>query len=97
MAKCYAATVQFGLAKIAFEYHKKKPDVARTLAERITQSTAGLRAEIEDVHGRLGQLDESIRARFRPASKNVSLPSSAADTVITATASATAKALAGSS
>ncbi|MBC2902159.1 hypothetical protein [Streptomyces cupreus] len=97
MAKCYAATVQFGLAEIAFEYHKKKPDVARTLAERITQSTAELRTEIEDVHGRLGRLDESIRAQFRPASKNVSLPSSAVDTVIAATASATAKALAGKS
>jgi hypothetical protein len=42
LAKCYAATVQFGLAQIAFEYHKKKPDVARTLAERITKSPRGL-------------------------------------------------------
>ena len=97
MAKCYAATVQFGLAEIAFEYHKKKPDVAWTLAERITQSTAELRAEIEDVHGRLGRLDESIRALFRAASKNVSLPSSAVDTVIAATTSAAAKTLAGKS
>lgn len=97
MAKCYAATVQFGLAEIAFEYHKKRPDVARTLAERITHSTAELRAEIEDVHGRLGQLDESIRAQFRPASKNVRLPSSAAGAVIATTASATAKELAGKS
>ncbi|MFF4520442.1 hypothetical protein [Streptomyces bluensis] len=97
MAKCYAATVQFGLSEIAFEYHKKKPDVARTLAERITQSTAELRAEIEDVHGRLGQLDENIRAQFRPASKNVHMPSSAAGAVIATTASATAKELAGKS
>ncbi|MFB7753991.1 hypothetical protein ACFC18_31015 [Streptomyces sp. NPDC056121] len=97
MAKCYAATVQFGLAEIAFEYHKEKPDVARTLGERITQSTVELRAEIEEVHGRLGQFDESVRAQLRPASKNVDSPSSVADAVIATTASATAKALAGRS
>jgi hypothetical protein len=99
LAKCYAATVQLGLAQIAFEYHKKKPDVARTLAERITKSTAELRAEIEDVHGRLGQLDESIRSQFRPASKkskNVNLPS-AASGIIATTVSAAAKELAGKS
>ncbi|MFI1866139.1 hypothetical protein [Streptomyces jumonjinensis] len=96
LAKCYAATVQFGLAQIAFEYHQKKPDVARTLAERIAESTAELRAEIEDVHGRLGRLDESIRAQFRPTSKNVKLLSSASG-VIATTASAAAKELAGKS
>ena len=77
MAKCYAATVQFGLAQIAFEYHKQKPDVARIRAERINKSTTELRAEIEDVHGRLRQFDERIRAQFRSASKNVNLLSSA--------------------
>ncbi|WP_328698018.1 hypothetical protein [Streptomyces sp. NBC_00342] len=97
MARCYAATVQFGLAEIAFEYHRKKPDVARTLAERTTASTAELRAEMEDVHGRLGRLDESVRAQFRPAPKNSHASSSAADSVITATVSATAKGLAGKS
>ncbi|MEU9319739.1 hypothetical protein [Streptomyces sp. NPDC048295] len=96
MAKCYAATVQFGLAEISFEYHKKNPDVARTLAERITRSTGELRAEIEDVHGRLGRLDESVRARFRPASKHVNVPSWASGAIAT-TASATAKGLAGKS
>ncbi|MET8181300.1 hypothetical protein [Streptomyces sp. NPDC005336] len=96
LAKCYAATVQFGLAEIAFQYHKKKPDVARTLAERIIKSTAELRAEIEDVHGRLGKLDESIRAQFRPASKSANLPPWASG-AITTTASAAAKTLAGKS
>jgi hypothetical protein len=61
-----------------------------------SKSTAELRAEIEDVHGRLGQLDESIRAQFRPASKNVNLLSSAS-IVIATTASAAAKKLAGKS
>lgn len=97
MARCYAATVKFGLAEIAFEYHRRKPDVARTLAERTTTATAELRAEIEDIHGRLGRLDESIRAQIRPAPKNAHTSSSAADSVITATVSATAKGLAGKS
>lgn len=101
-AKCYAATVQFGLAQIAFEYHKKKPDVARSLAEGIIKSTAEFRIEIEDVHGRLGWLDESVRARLRPAAKKqsksklVNLPS-AASGVFTSAASAVAKGLAGKS
>ncbi|MEH0513410.1 hypothetical protein QBC31_22310 [Streptomyces sp. B21-079] len=97
LAKCYAATVQFGLAEIAFEYHRNKPDVARTLADRITKSIAELRAEIEDVHGRLGRLDESIRAPYRPSPKSVNLLSSTADAVVATTASAAAKGLAGKS
>ncbi|MEV5546634.1 hypothetical protein AB0L35_11000 [Streptomyces sp. NPDC052309] len=95
MAKCYAATVQFGLAQIAFDYHGGKPDVARTRAERITRSVSELRAEIENIHGRLGRLDEDVRARFRTP-KHMNLLSSASS-VITAATSAAAKQLAGKS
>ena len=60
------ATVQFGLAQIAFDCHAGKPHVAKTRAEQITRSIDESRQEIEDVRGRLGQLDESIRAQFLP-------------------------------
>ena len=60
------ATVQFGLAQIAFDCHAGKPHVAKTRAEQITRSIDKFRHEIEDVCGRLGQLDESIRAQFLP-------------------------------
>jgi hypothetical protein len=60
------ATVQFGLAQIAFDCHAGKPHVAKTRAERITRSIDKFRHEIEDVCGRLGQLDESIRTQFLP-------------------------------
>lgn len=65
MAECYVATVQFGLAQIAFDYHGGKPDVARTRSEQIATSLSGLRDGIEDIHGRLGRVDEHVRARFR--------------------------------
>ena len=60
------ATVQFGLAQIAFDCHAGKPHVAKTRAEQITRSIDEFRHEIEDVCGRLGQLDESVRAQFLP-------------------------------
>ncbi|MEU6807758.1 hypothetical protein ABZ920_01795 [Streptomyces sp. NPDC046831] len=60
----YVASVQFGLAQVAIDYHEGKPDVARTVAGQITDSTAKFRAEFEDVCGRLSQLDEIVRARF---------------------------------
>ncbi|MBT3091265.1 hypothetical protein [Streptomyces sp. CYG21] len=75
-AQCYVATVQFGLAEIAFEYHQGKPDVAKTRSERITTSVSELHGEIEDIHDRLGRLDEDVRARFR-SSKRMDLLSSA--------------------
>ncbi|GGM06898.1 hypothetical protein GCM10010129_58480 [Streptomyces fumigatiscleroticus] len=96
LAKCYTATVRFGFAQIAFEYHRNKPDVARTRAERIIQSAAELRAETEDVHGRLGRLDETLRARFRPAPRTANAPSWVSD-VLAATASTAAKQLVGKS
>ncbi|PZG13128.1 hypothetical protein C1I95_24345 [Micromonospora craterilacus] len=105
LGKCYAATVELGLAQIAFEYHKGKPDVARTWAESTTKSTAEFRTEIHDVYGRLGQLDESIRAQFRAASKSVnggerrrgleSAMQSSASGMIATTVSAAADKLAG--
>ncbi|OKJ88891.1 hypothetical protein [Streptomyces sp. CB02400] len=97
LAKCYAATVQFGLAELAFAYHQNKPDVARTLAERITQSTAELRAEIEDAHRRLGRLDGSVHVQRRPASRKAKLPSAVADAMINSTVSDAVKKLAGKS
>ncbi|MFE7092955.1 hypothetical protein [Streptomyces erythrochromogenes] len=75
-AQCYVATVQFGLAEIAFDYHQGKPDVAQTRSARITTSVLELRGEIEDIHDRLGRLDEDVRARFR-SSKRMDLLSSA--------------------
>lgn len=60
------ATVQFGLAQIAFDCHAGKPHVAKTRAEQITRSIDKFRLEIEKVCGRLGQLDESVRAQFLP-------------------------------
>ena len=60
------ATVQFGLAQIAFDCHAGKPHVAKTRAEQITRSSDTFRHEIEDVFGRLRQLDESVRAQFLP-------------------------------
>ncbi|WP_432869294.1 hypothetical protein [Microbispora rosea] len=74
LGKLYAASIQFGLAQVAFEYHKGKLDVARTRAEHITKSNAKFRAEIEDVCGRLGQIDESVRARFGSVKRRVWLP-----------------------
>ncbi|MER6409234.1 hypothetical protein ABT269_38510 [Streptomyces viridosporus] len=97
LAKCYAATVQFGLAELAFAYHQDKPDVVRTLAERITRSTAELRAEIEDAHGRLGRLGGSVPAQRRPASRKAKPPSAVAAAMITSTVSGAAKQLAGKS
>lgn len=60
------ATVQFGLAQIAFDCHAGKPQVAKSRADQITRSIDNFRHEIEDVCGRLGQLDESVRAQFLP-------------------------------
>ena len=77
LAELYAATVQLGLAEIALDYLAGKPDVARTRTERITKSADQFRTEIEDVLGRIGHLDESIRARFRPALERVIRPTPA--------------------
>ncbi|MEU8712808.1 hypothetical protein [Streptomyces sp. NPDC048663] len=74
LGKLYAASVQFGLAQVALEYHEGKPDVARTQAELITKSTAKFRARLEDACGRVGQLDESIRARFGSVKRRTWLP-----------------------
>ncbi|MFF9580273.1 hypothetical protein ACF1BA_34175 [Streptomyces rubiginosohelvolus] len=63
--QCYVATVQLGLAEAAFDYHQGKPDVAKTRSDRITTSVLELRGVIEDIHDRLGQLHEDVRARFR--------------------------------
>ena len=72
------AGVQFGLAQIAFDCHAGKPHVARTRAEQITRSIDRFRHDIEDVCGRLGQLDESVRAQFLPwwklAGKEIAAP-----------------------
>ncbi|MEU6093151.1 hypothetical protein ABZ865_41725 [Streptomyces sp. NPDC047085] len=64
LSKLYAASVQFGFAEVAFDHHEGRGDVARTRAERTIESIARFHAELEDVCGRLGQLDESVRARF---------------------------------
>ncbi len=64
-----AATVQFGLAQVAFDCYVGKPEVAETRAEQIVKTIDNLHHEVEDVCGRLGQLDESIRAQFLPAWK----------------------------
>ncbi|MGW0800608.1 hypothetical protein [Streptomyces sp. NPDC002692] len=74
LGKLYAASVQFGLAQVALEYHEGKPDVARTQAELITKSTAKFCARLEDACGRVGQLDESIRARFGSVKRRTWLP-----------------------
>lgn len=71
LGELYAATVQMGLAEIALDYLAGKPDVARTRIERIARSADQFRTEIEDILGRIGRLDESIRARFRPALERV--------------------------
>lgn len=60
------ATVQFGLAQIAFDCHAGKPHVANTRAEQITRSIDKFRHEIEDVCVRLAQLDQGVRAQFLP-------------------------------
>lgn len=61
-----AATVQFGLAQVAFDCYAGKPEVAQTRAEQITRRIDALRRETEDQCGRLGQLDESVRGQFLP-------------------------------
>jgi hypothetical protein len=66
VARLYVATVQFGFAHIAFDCHAGKPHVAKTRAEQISKSIDEFRHEIEEVCGRLGQLDESVRAQFLP-------------------------------
>lgn len=60
------ATVEFGFAQVAFDCHSGKPHVAATRAGQVTRSTDEFRREIEDVCGRLAQLDESVRAQFLP-------------------------------
>lgn len=60
------ATVQFGLAQIAFDCHRGKSHVAKTRAKQITTSVDKYRHEIDDVCGRLGLLDQSVRAQFLP-------------------------------
>jgi hypothetical protein len=54
VARLDVATVQFGLAQIAFDCHAGKPHVAKTRAEPITRSIDKFRLEIEEVCGRLG-------------------------------------------
>jgi hypothetical protein len=49
----------------------------RALTRRITKSADQFRTEIEDVLGRIGHLDESIRTRFRPALERVIRPTPA--------------------
>jgi hypothetical protein len=66
VGKLDMATVQFGLAQVAFDCHVGKPDVAKTRAELITSSIDKLRHENENMCGRLGQLDEGVRAQFLP-------------------------------
>ena len=61
-----AATVQFGLAQVAFDCYAGKPEVAQTRAEQITKAIDAMRREIEQLCGRLGQLDESVRGQFLP-------------------------------
>ncbi|MFJ9871455.1 hypothetical protein ACIRVI_00075 [[Kitasatospora] papulosa] len=85
--QCYVATVQFGLAEIAFYYHQGKPDIAQTRSERITTSVSELRAEIEDLHGQLSRLDEDVRDRFR-SPKRMNLLSSASSTLDAAASTA---------
>ncbi|MEU6106475.1 hypothetical protein, partial [Streptomyces flaveolus] len=87
MTQCYVATVQFGLALIAFDYHGGKPDVAKTRSEQITKSVSGVRVEIEDVHARLGWLDEAVRALFR-SPKRMNVLSSASTAITNATSAA---------
>lgn len=60
------ATVQLGLAEIALDCHSGKPHVAQTRAEQITGSIEKVRHEIADACGRLGRLDESVRAQLLP-------------------------------
>lgn len=60
------ATVQFGLAQIAFDCQAGKPHVAKTRAEQIIGSIDKFRHEIKDVCGRLDRLDGSIRSQFQP-------------------------------
>lgn len=60
------ATVQFGLAQVAFDCHSGKPHVASTRTEQITTSIDQSRHAIEEVRDRLGRLDESIRTRLLP-------------------------------
>jgi hypothetical protein len=64
LEKLHAAKIQLELAQIALDYHEGKLDVVRTRTARFTKSTDEFRAEIEGVLGRLGQLDQNIRARF---------------------------------
>ncbi|WP_189867468.1 hypothetical protein [Streptomyces poonensis] len=74
LGKLYAASVQFGLAQVALEFHEGKCDVARTQAQLITASTAKFRAQLKHACGRLGQLDESIRARFGTVHRRAWVP-----------------------
>jgi hypothetical protein len=66
MGRLDAASVQFGLAQVAFDCYAGKPEVAQTRAEQITKAIDARRREIEDLCGRLGQLDESVRGQFLP-------------------------------
>ena len=77
LGQLYAARVQLGLAEIALDYLAGKADVARTRTEHITKSADRFRAEIDDVLGRIGHLNESIHARFRPALERVIRPTHA--------------------
>lgn len=66
LGQIHLATVQLELAQIAVCFHDGKLGLVKTRTAGVTQSAARFRAEIEDVCGRLDELDANIRTVFRP-------------------------------
>ncbi|GIJ28863.1 hypothetical protein Vqi01_40250 [Micromonospora qiuiae] len=91
LGKIHLDSVQFELAQVAFYYHSGKADVARTWSASTTKAQDQLRTQIEDVCGRLGRLDASIRALFRPALKHALGRTQKAGAAVTASAYTTAR------
>ncbi len=60
-------SVQFGLAEVAYDFHRAKPEVAKTRAEQVAKSAHAHRQEIEEVCRRLNRLDKQLRAESLPS------------------------------
>lgn len=74
LGKIHLALVQLELAQIAVCFHDGNLGLVRTRTVSMTRSAARFRAEIDDVRGRLAQLDADIRKLFRPAWQHLIQP-----------------------
>lgn len=65
MEQMQAATVQFGVTQVAYDWHAGRPQVARTRAEQTAKLVETLERDMAGVRGRLARLHDS-RAQLPP-------------------------------